>query len=264
MFEFENELKLLGRLSPGEIRAWRKKRGMHQAVSDLAKKGLYFVKLTFPKHCTYPDKSRSDVIKESVSRLVTLLNTSHDRKALLLASPYCDVFLAGTASTVLNNVFSYKGWSSHVWPENLVEHSSFRGAIGMAILIYAIYINKSIECGDYNLAITQISDAFSILILDGEKKHSIKNKENRKKLDEMPALVLRERAKEGAKARLLKDKRQSEKAFVLSCWMSWRQSPTNYKSKAAFSRDMLEKCQSLTSQKKIEDWCREWEKSEPS
>jgi hypothetical protein len=83
-------------------------------------------------------------------------------------------------------------------------------------------------------------------------------------MDEMPALVLRERAKAGAKAKLSNDERQSEKVFVLSCWKSWRQNPPSYKSKAAFARDMLDKCQHLTSQKKIEDWCREWEKAEPS
>ncbi len=263
MFEMESELKLLGRLSPGEIRAWRKTKDVHPAVSDLAKKGLYFAKLTFPKHCDYQHQSRSRVIKESVFRLVTLLNTSHDKKTPF-TSPYKDVFLSGTASAVLNSVFSHKGWSSQVWPESLVEHSSFRGAIGMAMLAYAIYINNSMARGEYDLAVTQLADAFAALILDGEKKHSIKHRESKRKMDEMPALVLRERAKAGAKVKLSNDERQSEKVFVLSCWKSWRQNPPSYKSKAAFARDMLDKCQHLTSQKKIEDWCREWEKAEPS
>jgi hypothetical protein len=168
MFEMESELKLLGRLSPGEIRAWRKTKDVHPAVSDLAKKGLYFAKLTFPKHCDYQHQSRSRVIKESVFRLVTLLNTSHDKKTPF-TSPYKDVFLSGTASAVLNSVFSHKGWSSQVWPESLVEHSSFRGAIGMAMLAYAIYINNSMARGEYDLAVTQLADAFAALILDGEK-----------------------------------------------------------------------------------------------
>ena len=41
--------------------------------------------------------------------------------------------------------------------------------------------------------------------------------------------------------------------------MDWKFLATDrYKSKAAFARDMLEKCEHLTSTKKIEDWCREW------
>ena len=69
-------------------------------------------------------------------------------------------------------------------------------------------------------------------------------------------------ARKGVKAKLAKDTdgKQREKAFILECWKNWQQSPSTYKSKAAFARDMLTKCESLTSQKKIEDWCREWEK----
>lgn len=64
----------------------------------------------------------------------------------------------------------------------------------------------------------------------------------------------------GANARIKRDPKQIEKKFVFSCWEKWQENPNNYKSKAAFSRDMLTKCMHLTSQKKIEDWCREWEK----
>lgn len=57
--------------------------------------------------------------------------------------------------------------------------------------------------------------------------------------------------------------KQKAKEFVYDCWKGWRAKPSSYKSKAEFARDMLDKCEELRSQKKIEDWCRLWEKSEP-
>lgn len=62
-----------------------------------------------------------------------------------------------------------------------------------------------------------------------------------------------------AKTRLAVDPKQKEKEFVHECWREWKSDPSRYSSKAAFARDMLSKCQYLKSQKKIEDWCREWE-----
>ncbi|WP_143053092.1 hypothetical protein [Nitrosovibrio tenuis] len=73
-----------------------------------------------------------------------------------------------------------------------------------------------------------------------------------------------EMAYQGAIARIKRDPKQKEKSFVFDCWQKWQQSPTIYSSKAAFARDMLEKCEHLASQKKIEDWCREWEKPNPA
>jgi hypothetical protein len=67
----------------------------------------------------------------------------------------------------------------------------------------------------------------------------------------------------GAKVRHERDPRQREKAFIRACWREWRKEPGRYSSKAAFAGDMLDKCEHLRSQKKIEDWCREWEQSEP-
>ena len=66
-------------------------------------------------------------------------------------------------------------------------------------------------------------------------------------------------AKNSVKIKLANDPRQAEKIFVKECWDKWQQTPSSYKSKAAFARDMLEKCDALTSNKVIEDWCREWE-----
>jgi hypothetical protein len=58
--------------------------------------------------------------------------------------------------------------------------------------------------------------------------------------------------------------KQKDKNFVFQCWQQWQKKTHSYPSKAAFARDMLTKCEHLTSQKKIEDWCREWEaKMEP-
>jgi hypothetical protein len=64
-----------------------------------------------------------------------------------------------------------------------------------------------------------------------------------------------------AKERHARDPKQAEKKFVFECWLDWRQKPSTYKGKAAFARDMLEKCKALESQKVIEDWCRGWENS---
>ncbi len=55
--------------------------------------------------------------------------------------------------------------------------------------------------------------------------------------------------------------KRKDKEFIFECWQEWCNKPSQYKSKADFSRSMLDKCEHLTSQKKIEDWCREWEKS---
>ncbi len=67
-------------------------------------------------------------------------------------------------------------------------------------------------------------------------------------------------AYQGAMERIKRDPKQKEKEFVKSCWEDWQKTPSNYEGKAAFARDMLSKCEQLKSQKKIEDWCRKWEK----
>ncbi|MDP2225801.1 hypothetical protein [Nitrosomonas sp.] len=60
--------------------------------------------------------------------------------------------------------------------------------------------------------------------------------------------------------KLKRDPKQKEKKFVYVCWQEWQDNPERYASKAAFARDMLDKCEHLVSNKIIEDWCREWEK----
>ncbi len=78
------------------------------------------------------------------------------------------------------------------------------------------------------------------------------------------AKARRELAMLGAQARLAADPRQEDKAFIRDCWLQWRNNPASYPSKAAFARDMLQKCEHLKSQKKIEDWCREWDSNQAS
>lgn len=68
-----------------------------------------------------------------------------------------------------------------------------------------------------------------------------------------------ELAMQGATARHRNDPKQAERKFVWECWNAWQVKPDLYKSKAGFGRDMLDKCEHLSSQKKIEDWCRLWE-----
>ncbi len=53
------------------------------------------------------------------------------------------------------------------------------------------------------------------------------------------------------------------KQNVRDCWERWQKNQPKYKSKSAFARDMLDKYESLESQRVIERWCKEWE-SEPS
>ena len=71
-------------------------------------------------------------------------------------------------------------------------------------------------------------------------------------------------AKHASMAKLKKDPKQTEKAFVFDCWKAWQEKPSSYKFKSDFAKDMLDKCEHLESQKKIEDWCRDWEKTHPA
>lgn len=68
-------------------------------------------------------------------------------------------------------------------------------------------------------------------------------------------------AKHASIAKLKKDPKQKEKIFVFDCWKAWQEKPSSYKFKSDFAKDMLDKCEHLESQKKIEDWCRDWEKT---
>ena len=74
------------------------------------------------------------------------------------------------------------------------------------------------------------------------------------------ATVLSSQGRKAVERKLASDPRQREKAFIRECWQDWTDGNRHYDSKAAFARDMLEKCEHLKSTKRIEDWCREWGK----
>ncbi|MDB0564811.1 hypothetical protein AB6Q13_00755 [Ralstonia solanacearum] len=76
--------------------------------------------------------------------------------------------------------------------------------------------------------------------------------------------AIRARQSKAATARHAQDPKQADKAFVKACWERWQSCPEDYGSKAAFARSMLDKCEHLTSQKQIEDWCRAWEREASS
>lgn len=63
----------------------------------------------------------------------------------------------------------------------------------------------------------------------------------------------------GAAARHAKDPKQEAKRHVYDCWKDWQAGIHQYKSKAAFARDMMAKWEVLESQKVITDrWCKYW------
>ena len=68
----------------------------------------------------------------------------------------------------------------------------------------------------------------------------------------------------GAKARLAKNAKaiaqQTAKENVRARWEEWRAKPSNYSSKAAFARDMLDKYEALTNQNVIVRWCGDWDR----
>lgn len=71
----------------------------------------------------------------------------------------------------------------------------------------------------------------------------------------------RELSMRAVTAKLDKDPKQQAKRDVQSWWHRWQKDASLYPTKAAFARAMLDKHDGvLVSQKKIEDWCRAWEK----
>lgn len=260
MTDLANDLNSFERFAAVDIRAWRKHNNSHEVVMQLVRKGAFFAKQGFPSRGYSKENSRSKTIKAAITSLVALLNCSYEPKKNIGQCEVMDVFHTGMASKALSSLFFRKGWSSHVWPEHLVEYSSFRSAIGMAMVVYAVYIKDAMARSDYERAMTQCADAFGLLVMDSEKKLSIKNKANRTKISEMPAQILSINGKKAVEKKLQNDPKQAEKAFVKDCWLEWQRNADRYNGKAAFARDMLSKCENLISQKKIEDWCRRWEK----
>lgn len=67
------------------------------------------------------------------------------------------------------------------------------------------------------------------------------------------------KAKLRAAHRLNIDPKQAAKKEVRDCWELWQADKKRYRSKAAFSRDMLSKYECLDNAKVIERWCKQWE-----
>lgn len=65
---------------------------------------------------------------------------------------------------------------------------------------------------------------------------------------------------QAAMTRYKNDPKQLAKSSVYEHWKQWQEDPKLYSTKADFARDMLDAYEVLTSQKKIEDWCRDWER----
>lgn len=69
-----------------------------------------------------------------------------------------------------------------------------------------------------------------------------------------------ENDKKGAQAKKENDPKQKAKLEVKNNWEAWMRDKSRYKSKSAFARDMLDKYETLGSQKVIESWCTKWER----
>ncbi|MFA7269473.1 MAG: hypothetical protein WC073_09030 [Sterolibacterium sp.] len=115
-------------------------------------------------------------------------------------------------------------------------------------------------------ALKEIDHALIGLRLDGgtvvatiEAANALSNAIAIRSGNEQLTMARRQFAYQGAIEKIKRDPKQKEKLFVRECWQDWQKKPDSYKSKAAFAKDMLTKCEHLESQKKIEDWCREWE-----
>jgi len=104
-----------------------------------------------------------------------------------------------------------------------------------------------------------LCDSYTLLgVVTSLVSNGGKNIDFRKEIEKE---ILSKRGREFVQLKLKIDAKQKEKLFIKDCWNEWQKDGARYKSKAAFARDMLSKCEKLTSQKKIEDWCREWSKS---
>ncbi len=67
-------------------------------------------------------------------------------------------------------------------------------------------------------------------------------------------------ARKAVTAKLAADPKQKDKVLVRARWDEWQTRPNQYKSKAAFSLDMLKSFKNLENQAVIEGWCRTWER----
>ncbi len=132
-----------------------------------------------------------------------------------------------TSKDFLQSIFAYSIKCFDDGFSGIFENDAAKSALSFAYAIRAIALGHEYQCNG-----------------EGPSKRHFHSNMSRK----------------GAEAKLLKDPKQGEKDFVLECWKEWQKHPERYTSKADFSRDMLNKCEHLKSQPKIEQWCRAWEK----
>lgn len=145
-------------------------------------------------------------------------------------------------------------------------------------MAWQLFQRQPIESGEnevfyaelyFLLTLIEIDNAYMAMIFNPvdaltsaiEAANALANAIAIKSKNETLKKVRRDMAYRGAIARIKLDPKQNDKKFVFTCWQEWQNSPEKYSSKASFARDMLDKCEHIVSSKKIEDWCRDWEKT---
>lgn len=147
-----------------------------------------------------------------------------------------------------------------------VQHSLFRlGAISMMNAVeQAERISQALHNGGGSLngvralLSEQPMDAttlFCLLELEREKKAGDLEKELKAARASLAARAAQ------AKLKLDRDGKQAAKSSVFRWWEKWSLGQIEYDNKTDFARAMLDKHPTLTSEKRVTDWCREWERS---
>ncbi|MFM0136829.1 hypothetical protein [Caballeronia grimmiae] len=185
---YQNQFAEIGFGNPLKVKSWIKHNHPHPVVAKLLRRGSFFARTPFQeaKHKGVQRFSVETELEKAAKSLWALVTRSHDIRDNFFEAAFDDVFHSGQAGKALNSVFMRKGWSKNVWSEELVEYSSFRAAIGTAMLIYAIYLHNTIVSGDLSLAIIQSDAAAGLHYLDLEKTTSVKYKRTRQELHNAP------------------------------------------------------------------------------
>ncbi|WNC88819.1 hypothetical protein RI103_14035 [Paraburkholderia sp. FT54] len=214
MFPFEEEISALGFGGKNYVRDWVRTNRPHPNVATFMRRGSAFARAPYSEKMLRSKTReapfrRATELKAATRSLWHLLTRSHIAKLDLFSADFVDVFVTGDVTKACNAVFQKKGWSSHVWAPEFVERSSFRAAIGMALIIYAFYLHRAYKAGDIDAVITQCADAANLLVLDLEKKSSVKYRQVKAALTVMP----RQFALKGAAAK--KEKREPVRRYAL-------------------------------------------------
>ncbi|HDR9236404.1 hypothetical protein [Burkholderia vietnamiensis] len=199
MFSIEDELHQIFRPGARESKRPKLSSEIHPVVRNMFKRGFHFAREPFElaKRKGIPCSSISTQVIECAVAMNRLLSTSYDLKYPVFDSPECDLFKTCGVSKAMFSVFMRKGWSTYVWRPELVEFSSFRACIGMAMMIYGLYIQRSMREGSIDLALSQCADAYGLLLLHLEKKTTVKYRQAKEALSMAPTQL----ARKGAAAR---------------------------------------------------------------